>query len=55
MTKEFIFTSDCGEEYEVFQHESKPMDCDGCDNKIKKGDFYSMSDAGENYCLDCSS
>ena len=43
-----------GREYEIFKRMGKPMDCDGCDNKIKKGDLYTQSDAGDNYCEGCS-
>ena len=48
MTKVFIVPDVYGMDTELYQHESKrSIDCDGCDNKIKK------ADVGEKYCEDC--
>ena len=54
MTKVFIVPDVYGMDTELYQHESKrSIDCDGCDNKIKKGDYYTEADVGEKYCEDC--
>ena len=45
------------QEYEVYQKtrkNEKPKFCDGCEKRMKKGMYYSMADAGECYCIECS-
>ncbi len=55
MTKEFIYISPSGKEESIFQHTRKKyVVCDGCLNYIEKGEYYTESDAGEKYCINCS-
>lgn len=47
---------DNGFEYEIYkktQKREKPKNCFECDKRIKKGMYYTISDAGEEYCLEC--
>ena len=42
--------------YEIYQKtrkNEKPKECFACENPINKNDFYSESDCGEAYCIDC--
>lgn len=42
-----------GIEYEMFQRmEKKPLTCECCDKKIKKGDFYTNSYEGPGPCCE---
>ena len=48
--------SDCYQTYELYkktQKAEKPKECE-CGKRIKKGMYYTIADAGEFYCLECS-
>jgi len=55
--KEFqLIDNENGEVYEICQKTRKtenPKKCDGCEELIKKIDYYQMADSGECYCLRC--
>jgi hypothetical protein len=40
---------------DYFFHDGKHnLECDSCDKKFKKGELVIQSDAGDNYCEECS-
>ena len=53
--KTYVVSLECGD-YEICvktRKSEKPMHCEGCGKRIKKGMYCSQADAGEWYCLEC--